>query len=125
MEVKCATSFDERFDPNNVTTRDNKQFWITTGLYPQELLIDLQGTRQVNEVRFVTTGAKKILIEGCKTSNSSDFKKVGESKELGGKTGGFQTDSVRLTDQAPYSQLKFIIQEGWDDFTSVHNIEIV
>ena len=41
--------------------------------------------------------AKKIMIEGCKTSNGSEFKKVGESKgtslikylELSGKTGGF------------------------------------
>ena len=43
MEVKCTTSFDERFDPNNVLNkyyikyynyRDPKKFWITTGMYP-------------------------------------------------------------------------------------------
>ena len=53
------------------------------------MLIDFGGTKQVNEVRFQTTGgtfiyllviAKKIVIEGCKTSNGSEFKKVGESK---------------------------------------------
>jgi heat shock protein beta-11 len=34
VEVKCATSFDERFDPSNILNRDQKKFWITTGLYP-------------------------------------------------------------------------------------------
>ncbi len=60
--------------------RDPKKFWITTGLYPQELLIDLGGTKPINEVKFSVTGARKIVIEGCKTTNASEFKKVGESK---------------------------------------------
>ena len=35
MEVKCATSFDERFDPQNaLDTRNLKSYWMTTGLYP-------------------------------------------------------------------------------------------
>ena len=45
MEVKMATSFDERFDPNNVLNKDPKKFWMTTGLYPQEILIDMNGTK--------------------------------------------------------------------------------
>ena len=40
MEVKCATSFDERFDPKNVLdTRNMRTFWMTTGLYPQEIMM--------------------------------------------------------------------------------------
>ena len=34
----------------------------------------------MNEVKFIITGARKIVIEGCKTTNASEFKKVGESK---------------------------------------------
>ena len=102
-----------------------KKFWMTTGLYPQEILIDLGGTKPINEVRFSVTGARKILIEGCKTTNASEFKKVGESKDLANKQGAVQTDSVKLSEPAPYSLLKFIIQDGWEDFSSVHNIEFV
>mmetsp|Transcript_1489 Transcript_1489/g.990 ORF Transcript_1489/g.990 Transcript_1489/m.990 type:complete len:100 (+) Transcript_1489:36-335(+) len=98
MEVSCATSFDERFDPNNVINEDPKNFWVTTGLYPQEVLITFNKARVVNNVRFLTQGAKKVVIEGCKTTNASEFKKVGESKELTGKSGGFQNESITLTD---------------------------
>ena len=44
------------------------------------MLVDLGGTKQVNEVRFTVTGVRKIYIEGCKTANASEFKRVGESK---------------------------------------------
>ncbi|TNV75526.1 hypothetical protein FGO68_gene10992 [Halteria grandinella] len=125
MEVKCATSFDERFDPNNVLNKDPNKFWITTGLYPQEILIDLGGTKPVNEVKFIVSGARKIVIEGCKTTNASEFKKVGESKDLANKPGQRQTDSVKLSEPAPYCLLKFVIVDGWEDFTSVHFIEFV
>ena len=77
----------------------------------------------MNEVRFMTSGAKKIVIEGCKSTNASEFKKVGESKELG-KGSGMQNDSIRLSDAAPYTMIKFVIADGHDDFTSVHAIEL-
>ena len=65
VEVCCATSFDERFDPANVLSHNPKEFWITTGLYPQEVTITLPNPKVINEIKFTTTGAKKILIEGC------------------------------------------------------------
>ena len=110
-----------------------KKFWITTGLYPQEILIDLGGTKSINEVKFTVSGARKVMIEGCKTTNASEFKRVGESKgkcnfisnfwfrnfiskcniilyvDLPNKSGGITTDSVRLSEPAPYSLLKFVI----------------
>ena len=85
-------------------------------------------------MRFTVTGARKIVIEGCKTTNASEFKKVGESKgnfyniiyiqiDLSNKPGQIQGDNVRLTEPAPYCLLKFVIQDGWEDFSSVHTIE--
>ena len=61
MDIKCATSFDERFDPKNVLDGNMKNFWVTTGLYPQELLIELKQPRQVNEVQFKTSGGKYLI----------------------------------------------------------------
>ena len=83
MEVSCATSFDERFDPANVLNSDPKNYWISTGLYPQEITFTLHNAKVVNEVKFVTNGARKIVIEGCPTATGNAFKVIGESK---GKT---------------------------------------
>ena len=58
MEVKCATSFDERFDPNNVLDPKPNTYWISTGLYPQEIMIEFKQPKGLSEVKFQTTGGK-------------------------------------------------------------------
>ena len=59
MEVKCATSFDERFDPANVLDQGNPgKFWITTGLYPQEIIIQFAQPKSLSEIKFQSTGGK-------------------------------------------------------------------
>ena len=59
MNIQCATSFDERYDPKNVLDVDNMgTYWMTTGLYPQELLISLDRPKSVYGVKFCATGGK-------------------------------------------------------------------
>ena len=45
--------------------------------------------------------------------------------DLPNKQGSMTNDSVKLTEPAPYCLLKFIIQDGWEDFSSVHSIELL
>ncbi len=95
---------------------------MTTGLFPQEVIIDLGSAINIKEVRFNSTGVKKVQVEGCKSTNASEFKNIGETKELGSK-GVMQRETVRLTDPAPYHLIKFIVKEGHEDFASLHFIE--
>ena len=43
---------------------------MTTGLYPSELLLGLEAPRQLMEIKFLTTGARKINIEGFIQTNA-------------------------------------------------------
>ena len=65
------------------------------------------------------------MVEGCKQASSNTFVKIGESKELPQRNAGLQNESVTLTDNAPMNSIKFIIQDGWDDFTSIHGVNPV
>ena len=124
MDVKCASSFDERFDPKHVLEKDDlTTYWLTTGLYPQEILVQMNAPKVISEVKFNTQGARKIIIEGCKQANAQTFTRIGESKELPDRS-GFQSDSVTITVSAPVNLFKFIIADGWEEFTSVHSISI-
>jgi len=40
-KVVMATSNDIRFNPNNVLNADVKSFWMTTGMYPQHIVLKL------------------------------------------------------------------------------------
>ena len=70
----------------------------------------------------MTTGVKKVQIEGCQTANGNGFKVIGESKEIANKNGGVQNESVRIQSPTPQIMIKLVIAEGWEDFSSVHHI---
>ena len=75
-EVSCATSLDERFDPANVLTSNPKEFWISTGLYPQEITFTFLSARVVNNVQVTCNGAKRISIDACQTNAGNQFKTI-------------------------------------------------
>ena len=94
-------------------------------MFPQELTIQFQQAQVINEVRFVGTGIKKVAIEGCQTANGNGFKKIGETKEIAAGRGQTQSDSVRVNQPSSYIMVKFVITEGWEDFASVHQVQVV
>ena len=94
-------------------------------MFPQEVTIQFQQAQVVNEVRFVSTGIKKVQVEGCQTANGNGFKAIGESREIPANRGQRQSESVRINQPSSYIMIKFVITEGWEDFASVHNIQVV
>ena len=88
----------------------------------------------MSQIQFKVTGgkytqsskifeARKIQIDACKHSNAQTFTKVGETKELPQRE-GLISESVQITENSAINLIKFIILEGWEDFSSVHSIEI-
>ena len=122
MEVIAATSFDERFDAQNVVDPDLSKFWVTTGLFPQELVIEARGGANLGEVRMVTTNVRLVQIELCKNEGASDFAKAGE-KEVDHNYGGHQNFAVPIKDGNGTRFIKVILAAGYDDFASVHKID--
>ena len=51
-EVISATSFDQRFSAQDIFDSDTSTFWISTGLYPQELIIQLEAPHNLNELKI-------------------------------------------------------------------------
>ena len=64
------------------------------------------------------------MIEGCKSTNATNFQKIGESPEIAQRNAGLGTEHITITDQSPMALIKFVIAEGWEDFTSVHSLEV-
>ncbi len=48
--------------------------------------------------------------------------KIAESKELAQRS-GIQSEAVTISDAGDMEYVKFIIQDGWEEFTSVHSVE--
>eukprot|EP00824_Muranothrix_gubernata_P017282 TRINITY_DN35509_c0_g1_i1.p4 TRINITY_DN35509_c0_g1~~TRINITY_DN35509_c0_g1_i1.p4 ORF type:complete len:126 (+),score=22.61 TRINITY_DN35509_c0_g1_i1:3-380(+) len=125
MEVIAATSYDENFNVRNVLNKNPKDFWITTGMFPQELLIDLKVPKAISRVTLQTTAVRKIKIEGCEKNSPTDFTVLKEAQEFGGK-GGMQKETISVNEMgSQFHFVKIIILEGYEDFATVHNIEVM
>ena len=60
--VIMATCGDERHPPENIIEPKDGSFWVTTGLYPQEFVIKLGSTAQVNKVRTLTSNGTCVRV---------------------------------------------------------------
>jgi len=91
MEAIACTSYDHNFNIQDIfneyfsffyhiNTSDLRKFWTTTGMYPQEILVDLKGKRKVQSVRMVSHSIKKVRIEGCDKFTPTEFKPIGEKE---------------------------------------------
>ena len=118
-----ATSYDPNFPPENVLSPSNKEFWITTGLFPQELLFQLKSPSTPIRLGLVTTNVRQVIVEGCEGSHLGTFSRIGEN-EFGSNSGGIQSESVDINAPRPINFLKIIFLSGWDEFISVHSVKI-
>ena len=50
--------------------------------------------------------------------------KLGESKEIQNQGSGMQNEQIALQASFPVTFFKFVILDGWDDFVTVHKIQI-
>ena len=52
--VVMASCCDERFPPDNVIDGRDSTFWMTTGMFPQELVIKLESAQQISKITTMT-----------------------------------------------------------------------
>ena len=117
-----ATSYDPNFPPANAITANVKEFWMSTGLFPQELLFQLTSPSTPRTLRLSSSNVRQIIVEGCEGSHPGNFGKIGET-ELGNNGGNLQRESVDLNTPKPINFLKVIFLSGWDEFISVHSVK--
>lgn len=121
-EVIFSSSFDDKHTTENILNPDKKLFWTSTGLFPQELFIQLQSEKQLASVSISAYGIKKLSIESCENDSAVNFVKQGETSDLPHKEGKLHDFSVNLKGGKPTKILRVIIQEGHEDFCSIHHI---
>src|SRR4051812_7062006 len=88
-EIVFASSYDDQFPPMNVLS-NNKESWVTTGLYPQSVFISLENEKKVTSVNISSLGVKKIEVETCENESAVTFVKQAEMNDIPFKEGKAQ-----------------------------------
>lgn len=125
VDILFSSSFDEKYSPLNVLESNNKIFWTSTGMFPQEIILSLDNEKTVNSINIIGYNIKKIIVESCENENSitSTFRQA-EMNEIAFKEGKMQDFNVEFSAKKPIKLIKIIILEGYDDFCSVNTITL-
>jgi len=120
--VLVASSSDSRYPSSNIIDGDEKTFWMTTGMYPQEVIIQFPKAVKLQRIKTVTKNVLDLAVFRCENSNPLVFDLVYE-QELSDRLGARQED-VQTVDGALAVYLKFVIKSGREDFSAVYKVEV-
>ena len=105
--------------------KDNtsRNFFVTTGCFPQVFLIQLGERSTIHSIKTVTRNCKTLIIERCDKSVPTLFHKILDI-DLDENDGNLQIKSNQLPPNSAYF-LRFRILSGWHEFVSIHSISIM
>mmetsp|Transcript_44247 Transcript_44247/g.99756 ORF Transcript_44247/g.99756 Transcript_44247/m.99756 type:complete len:201 (-) Transcript_44247:111-713(-) len=124
-KVFMVSSLDPEHPGDNVIDGIDGTYWISTGLYPQEVLLELGQPAKVSSVKLSSTRVRSIRFEGCREETPVNFTILAEGEVEDAQQGHLQVRELLCGNQdGPTEFLRLLILSGWDDFCSVHRIQV-
>ena len=124
MEIIFASSYDEKHPPENIFDNNKKTFFSSTGMFPQEICIQFEPFKIVNNVSITGNFIKKIAIHTCENDSAVNFIKQAEQKNVP-NSGGLQSLKLDLKKSPRVKVMKIEVLEGYDDFFSIHTFGVL
>ena len=119
-KVIMVSSLDENHPGDNIIDGREDSYWISTGLYPQEILLALSQRASVSSVKISSTNVKGIRIEGCSEEDPVNFQTLAED-DIEELSGHLQVKDIACQ-SGDIAYIKIMILSGWHDFCSVHRV---
>jgi len=123
-KVLMATCLDPSHHWDNVLDPSTQTFWMSTGLYPQEILLALGKTGRISSVVLTSTNVRDVRVESCSEDQATNFQPIGQD-EIPDAQGTLQERDIQCSPQNNGSEYcKLVISSGWHDFCSIHRIVV-
>mmetsp|Transcript_92666 Transcript_92666/g.135444 ORF Transcript_92666/g.135444 Transcript_92666/m.135444 type:complete len:139 (+) Transcript_92666:45-461(+) len=122
-EVAFASCMDERHPPENIVDGSDRTFWVTTGLYPHQIILAFSGEIELDKIKTVTTNIRKLKFESCTQTSPTEFQEIYDV-EVADRNGRVQAETNQIPGKPKARFLRVTIMNGWDDFASIRRISI-
>ena len=122
-EIIFSSSYDEKHPPENILNPSKDKYFTSTGMFPQEICIQFETIKSVKSVTIVSYGIKKVSIQTCENDSVVNFKTQAEQNEIPNER-GLQKIKLNLVKNPNVKVLKIEVLEGYEDFFSIHNVDI-
>merc|ERR1711998_321686 len=125
--VSFASSYDDQNPANNIVDGDPRTFWASTGLYPQEFVVELDRTYDIAVVNVAMANVKSFTIEKSDSDQPTNYQMVSGPVQLGNDSSASRTEIVekQITLSGTRARhVKFTILDGWSDFCAVYRVSL-
>ncbi|KAJ4462823.1 putative Intraflagellar Transport Complex [Paratrimastix pyriformis] len=123
--ILTASSYDDKHPPEQMLDGDEKTFWMSTGLYPQQFIIAFRAPVAISRIQTTTTNVCGMVIEKAATPDFTGPAQVIFEGELADRQGALQTESQQIPSGGPDARsIRVTIHSGHGDFCSVHKVSV-
>ena len=122
-EIIFSSSYDEKHPPENILTPSKDKFFSSTGMFPQEICIQFDSVKPVKSLDITSYGIKKLSIQTCENDSVVNFKNQVEEDKIKNEK-GIQKIKLNLDEKPNVKVLKIEVLEGYEDFFSIHSVDI-
>ena len=122
-EIIFSSSYDEKHPPKNILTPSKDKFFSSTGMFPQEICIQFDSVKPVKSLDITSYGIKKLSIQTCENDSVVNFKNQVEEDKIKNEK-GIQKIKLNLDKKPNVKVLKIEVLEGYEDFFSIHSVDI-
>ena len=122
-EIIFSSSYDEKHPPENILTPSKDKFFSSTGMFPQEICIQFDSVKPVKSLDITSYGIKKLSIQTCENDSVVNFKNQVEEDKIKNEK-GIQKIKLNLDKKPNVKVLKIEVLEGYEDFFSIHSVDI-
>ncbi|KAK3709029.1 hypothetical protein QZH41_014907 [Actinostola sp. cb2023] len=120
--IAQASSYNERYPPENIIDGTLDTFWPTSGLFPQEFIVSFSSLMSIGMIKIMCSNVKNLHIQRSIKSDPVEFENLAE-KELENLEGQLQMEDIKVPITSA-SHVRFVIKTGYDHFASIHRVMI-
>ena len=122
--VISASSFSRAHPPSAIIDKNPGSFWITTGSFPQEIVVQLAESSSIKSVEIVSMGIRSVELWGSDGYTHSAGERIGkmEAADLDGELQRFSLPISSKSTNATCLRLKIL--SGWSDYCSIHRFNV-
>mmetsp|Transcript_56182 Transcript_56182/g.64463 ORF Transcript_56182/g.64463 Transcript_56182/m.64463 type:complete len:144 (+) Transcript_56182:100-531(+) len=127
-EIVLSTCNDERFPATCILDGKPNTFFVTSGLFPHEIIIGMKGgSASISRILLSSSGIKKFRIEKCNDSTPSRFEPIVDCEVANRDATGRQVEQFQLNKATAgfgITYLKVVIASGHEDFAAIYDLAI-
>lgn len=121
--VISASSYSKAHPPSAIIDKNSSSFWMTTGSFPQEIVVQLAESCFISSVEVVSMGIRSIELWGSDGYTHSAGEKIAKA-EANDLDGELQRFSLPIKSKSTATCLRLKILSGWNDYCSIHRFSV-